>query len=133
MWTQFQHAQNPIYSYSTIVCIFSHSIFSSASEMWYWYGSILLPHSTLLATLSCLTIYKQCSTWLLKVLHKCCNTDVLGVLLIYLHSPSGTACPLDRVYISIKPLAAVLQPINVCILIILCTCILIHIWDYTTE
>ena len=31
--------------------------------------------------------YKQCCTQLLKVLHKC-NTDVLRVLLIYLHSPS---------------------------------------------
>ena len=25
----------------------------------------------------------------LKVLHKCCNMDMLGVLLIYLHSPLG--------------------------------------------
>ena len=43
---------------------FSHRIFSSASETWY---------------LLCLASYKQCSTRLLKVLHKCCNTDVLHV------------------------------------------------------
>ena len=47
--------------------------------------------------------------------HKCCNTDVLGVLLIYLYSPSGAACPRDHAYISVKPLAAMLQPINVCV------------------
>ena len=39
--------------------------------------------------LLCLASYEQCSTQLLKVIHKCCNTDVLGVLLIYPHSPSG--------------------------------------------
>ena len=49
------------------------------------------------------------------MLHKCCNTDVLGVLLIYLHSPLGTVRFRDCVYISVKPLATVLQPINVCI------------------
>ena len=121
------------YSYSTIVCIFSHSMFSSASETWYRYSSILLPHNTFLATLLCLASYEQCNTWLLKVLHKCCNTNVLGVLLIYLHSPLGAAYPQDCVYVSVKPLAAVVQSINVCILIILCICILMHIWDYTTE
>ena len=49
--------------------------------------------------------YEQCCAQLLKVLHKCCNTDVLGVLVIYLHYPSGTlgSCA----YISVKPLAAV--------------------------
>ena len=47
------------------------------------------------------------------MLHKRCNMDILGVLLIYPHSPSGAARPWDRVYISVKPLAAVLQPINV--------------------
>ena len=46
------------------------------------------------------------------MLHKHCNTDMLGVLLIYPHSPSGTARTWDRAYISVKPLAAVLQPIN---------------------
>ena len=60
-----------------------------------------------------LASYKHCSTQLLKMLHKCCNMDILGVLLIYLHSPSGTARPRDRAFISVKPLAAVLQPINV--------------------
>ena len=60
---------------------------SSTSEMWYWYGNVL-PRSTLLTMLLCLASYEQCSTRLLKMLHKC-NTDVLGVLLIYLHSPSG--------------------------------------------
>ena len=34
-----------------------------------------------------------------KVLHKGCNTDVLGVLLIYPHSPSGAARPRDHAYI----------------------------------
>ena len=97
---------------SIIVCVFSHRIsLSSTSEMLYRYGSIL-PRSTLLAMLLCLASYKQCSTRLLKMLNKRCNTDMLGVLLIYLHSPSGAACPWDCVYISVKPLAAVLQPIN---------------------
>ena len=40
-----------------------------------------------LQTLLCLASYKQCSTQLLKVLHKRCNMDVLGFLLIYPHSP----------------------------------------------
>ena len=41
--------------------------------------------------------------------HKHCNTDVLGVLLIYPHSPSGAARSWDRAYnISVNPLAAVL-------------------------
>ena len=47
------------------------------------------------------------------MLHKRCNTDMLGVLLIYPHSPSGTARPRDRAYILVKPLIAVLQPISV--------------------
>ena len=38
---------------------------------------------------------------------------MLRVLLIYPHSPSGAARPRDRAYISVKPLAAMLQPINV--------------------
>ena len=49
----------------------------------------------------------------LKMLHKHCNTDMLGVLLIYPHSPSGAAYPQDHAYISVKPLATVLQPINI--------------------
>ena len=60
-----------------------------------------------------LLVYEQCTTRLLKMLHKRCNTDMLRVLLIYPHSPLGTARPWDRAYISVKPLAAVLQPINV--------------------
>ena len=63
-------------------------------------------------TLLCLATYKQCSTRLLKMLHKRCNTDMLRVLLIYPHSPSGAVCPRDCAYISVKPLTAVLQPIN---------------------
>ena len=39
--------------------------------------------------------------------------DIFGVLLIYQHSPSGAARPRDCVYISVKPLAAMLEPINV--------------------
>ena len=67
----------------------------------------------MLATLLCLASYEHRSTRLLKMLHKHCNTDVLGVLLIYPHSPSGAARPRDHAYISVKPLTAVLQPINV--------------------
>ena len=77
------------------------------------YGSVL-PRISLLATLLYLASYEQCSTQLLKMLHKRCNTDMLEVLLIYPHSSSGAACPRHRKYISVKPLAAVLQPINVC-------------------
>ena len=90
------------------VCVFSHRIFSSLSfDM---VASVLLPHCTLLATLLCLASYEQCSTRLLKVLHKCCNMDVLGVLLIYPHSPSGAHRPRDSAPdISVKPRAAVLQ------------------------
>ena len=84
----------------------------STSEMWYRYISILL-RNTLLATLLFLSSYEQWSTWLQKMLHKRCNMDVLGVLLIYPHSPSGAVHPRDRAYISVKPLAVVLQPINV--------------------
>ena len=40
----------------------------------------------------------------LEVLHKCYNTDVLGVLLIYPHYPSGAARPWESwVYISQTP------------------------------
>ena len=74
---------------------------------------ILLPCSTLLAMLLCLASYEHCSTQLLKVLHKCCSMAMLRVLLIYPHSPLGAAHPRDCVYISVKPLSAVLQPINV--------------------
>ena len=73
--------------------------------------------------LLCLASYEQCSARLLKVLHKGCNTDVLGILLIYPHSPSGAARPYDRAYISVKPLAAVLQPINICV----CVCVCVYV------
>ena len=49
-----------------------------------------------------LTCYEQCSTRLVKMLHKCYNMDMLGVLLIYPHSPSGTVRPRDRAYIRIS-------------------------------
>ena len=60
---------------------------------------------------ACMGSYAQCCTQLLKVLHKCCNTDVLGVLLIYrpTHSPSDAVRPRSRTYISVKPLATVIQ------------------------
>ena len=62
------------------------------------------------------------------MLHKRCNTDMLGVLLIYQHSPSGAVRPRDCAYISVKPLTAVLQPINVHMYIL---CTFIHIYVYT--
>ena len=55
-------------------------------------------------------------------IHKC-NTDVLRVLLIYPHSSSGAARPQDRACISVKPFAAVLQPINVCMHVCMHVCI----------
>ena len=70
--------------------------------------------------LICLASY---STRLLKVLHKGCNMDILRILLIYLHSPLGTVCPRDHVYISVKPLAAVLQPINTYTRVCVCVCV----------
>ena len=57
--------------------------------------------------LLCLGKYEQSCTRPLKVLHKCCNTDVLGVLLIYPHSPSGAVHLQNRAYISVKLLSAV--------------------------
>ena len=51
---------------------------------------------------------------------------MLGVFLIYPHSPSGTAHPRDRAYISVKPLAAVLQPINVCMYV----CMYVYVCMY---
>ena len=64
------------------------------------------------------------------MLHKRCNTDMLGILLIYLHSP-GAVHPRDHAYISVKPLAAVLQPINVptYVCIHLC-CVCMHAYLY---
>ena len=43
---------------------------------------------------------------LLKVLHICCNTDVIGVLLIHPCSPLSAT---SHGYISVKYLTAVLQ------------------------
>ena len=101
--------QKPVYRYSIIVCVLS---VASRFPQLLKYGSVL-PCSTLLTMLLCFASYEQCSARLLKMLHKRCNTDMLGVLLIYPHSPLGTARPWDRAYISVKPLAAVLQPIYV--------------------
>ena len=42
---------------------------------------------------------------------------MVGILLIYPHYPLGAACPRDCTHISVKPLAAVLQPINACMYI----------------
>ena len=39
--------------------------------------------------------------------------DVIGVLLIYPHSPSVAVHSQDHAYISVKPLTAILQHINV--------------------
>ena len=63
--------------------------------------------------LLCLASYEQCSIQLLTLLNKHCNMDMLGIILIYQHSLLGGACPRDRAYILVKPLAAVLEPINV--------------------
>ena len=38
---------------------------------------------------------------------------MLGVLLMYPHSPLGAVRPWGHAYISVKPLADVLQPINI--------------------
>ena len=62
------------------------------------YNSRVSPRCTLFATGS----YEQCCTLLMKVLHKYCNMDMLGILLIYPHSTSGTARPWDCVYISVN-------------------------------
>ena len=51
-----------------ITYIISHRVFSSVSETWDWYDSMLL-HSTLHATLLCFGSYKKCCTQLLRVLH----------------------------------------------------------------
>ena len=47
---------------------------------------------------------------------------MLGVLLIYLHFPSGAARSQDHAHISVKPLIAVLQPINVCMYVCMYVC-----------
>ena len=96
-----QHEWN--WTQDSIASVFSHHVFSSATETWDRYGNVL-PRNILLATLLCLGSYEQCCTQLLKVLYKCCNTDMLRVLLIYLHSPLCAACPGEScVYISQTP------------------------------
>ena len=58
-------------------------------------------------------------TQLLKALHKCYNTDVLGVLLIYPHSPSSAARPREScMYISQTPCW--------CVTIYCCSCTIVH-------
>ena len=67
-----------------------------------WYLSILLRISDLL-TISSRTLQSEhytSSTRGLEVLYKCYNTDVLGILLIYPHSPSGAVM---HIYISQTP------------------------------
>ena len=55
------------------------------------------------------------------MLHKRCNTDMLGVLLIYnIRTLPWALRPRDRAYISVKPLTAMLQPINIYILYTSC-------------
>ena len=70
------------------------------------------------------------------MLHKRCNTDMLGVLLIYPHSPSGVVRPRDHAYVSVKPLAAVLQPINVrvyvCMYVYMYVCVCMYACMYVT-
>ena len=63
--------------------------------------------------LLCLDSYEQRCSQLLKVLHKCCDMDVIGIILIYPHSPWALHTLRSCAYISPKPLAAVLQYINV--------------------
>ena len=52
---------------------------------------------------------------LLKVLYKCCNTDVLGILLIYPHSGSMQSSGVVGI-IPVKLLAAVFNIITIIIL-----------------
>ena len=95
MWTRaFQHVQKPVCHHSIIVCIFSHRIFSSASDTWYWYGSVLfysaVPYFQCcyasLATRNAAHHYLKCYinvvTW----------TCMLGVLLIYVSTLSLGHC-----------------------------------------
>ena len=99
------HKSQPI----TIASLFTFSaiVYSSQHLKCETYNGTVSPRCTLLATLFATSSYEQCCTRLMKALNKCCNTDVLGVLLIYPHSPSGAVHPWDHVYISVKPLSAV--------------------------
>ena len=94
--------------FSVIASRFPQLLKYDTDKLWH----SVLPHSTFLATLLCLASYEQCFTRLLEMLHKHCIMGMLRVLLIYLHSPSGTVRPRDCAYMSVKPLAAMLQPIN---------------------
>ena len=67
----------------------------------------------------------------LKMSHKGCNTDVLGVLLIYPQSPTGAACPQDCAYISVKPLAAVLPSNNVFMYVCMYVCTYVCVYVCT--
>ena len=66
----------------------------------------------------------------IEMLHKHYNTDIFGVLLIYLHSPSGAARRRDCAYISVKPLAAMLQCINVYTGMYVCMYVCMHACMY---
>ena len=83
-----------LWAYSIIASVFSNFMFSSASETWDCYGSVL-PHSTLLATLLWLGSYKYIRSCiqLLKMLHKCCKTDVFGFYW-YIHTLPQVLCTL---------------------------------------
>ena len=92
------NVRQSLQAYSSITSIFSHCMFSLASEARDKHGNVL-PCSILLTMLLCLGSYKEHCTQLLKVLHKCCNMDVLIVLLIYPHSPLGaTPSRVLRIY-----------------------------------
>ena len=45
----------------------------------------------------------------LKVLHKCCNNDMLGILLIFPYSLLGTVHPLGVVHIHQSAIVAIYQ------------------------
>ena len=85
--------------------------------------------------LICRASYKQCSTRLMNMLRKRCNTDVLGVLLIYPHSSSGAARPQDRAYISAKPSLPCYNPLMyvytyVCICVYVCMYLCMYVCMY---
>ena len=105
-----QHEWN--WTQDSIASVFSHHVFSSATETWDWYGNVL-PSNTLLATLLCLGSYEQCCTQLLKVLYKCCNTDVVRVYWYICTLPWALHALESHAYILVKPLATMLQYNNV--------------------
>ena len=97
------HKRQPIaiaslFVFSAITCFFQRLKRET-------YNGSFSPRCTLFAMLLATGSYEQCCTRLMKVLHKCCNTDMLGVLLIYPHSPKDA----HHAYISVKPLTAMLQ------------------------